>query len=385
MSGIPRVPEGKQPADEPERLETSEESGEQLVPPLPEESAPPAESSQPVAAGEGDTPPDAAKRRSLSLIFRAIPSSLLLHSAAANAIGGALVIAGKDLYDSYSKNISLREEAKGLGINLLFGASESKSGVPSVDNPFSGEFGVTKPTRDAIANVLASLELDPSVIREQADLRTEQLVGSFVFFGGPVANKYSRHIMGLEGPSPLLEIAHHGRRAILPIHFDIVRPQGSKSSVPYSSGKAGGRPAWEIVVHEKRGERRARVDVADGRQANDFLVITSIPNVYSPSGVLGRNRITTIAGVHGPGTRAVALILKDPSLLNELHKLVRGYEAWQALLEIRGIDHETQWPKSVRIERCVPIDADFGKLATLLAGKPFLTDPRAPNPKKLRL
>ncbi|MGC2224689.1 MAG: hypothetical protein WA624_21195 [Methylocella sp.] len=323
---------------------------------------------------------DPGKRASLGLCFSvSVGTWLVTHDLYSSFVGGLGAQAFWRWRDAVATAGRLNRERQERGIELLFGNAEKKSGVPSIDNPFSGKPGITKPTSDAVRCVIHTLQNDEDKITKVTDLKADKLIGSFIFFGGPVANAYSRHILGLGGPSPLLSMIHSDERAVLPMHFDLPASINSGATVDYTtadySTDVRRRPAWELVVEGRRGH----VTISNGRQEDDFLVLTSIPNVYSPS-AFHKHRITIVSGAHGPGTRAIDLVLADPAILDKILTQVKSFSGsgWQALINVSNIDSQG-WPRKIEVNKVKEIIADFDKLHDQLKAKPFMTNPSAPR------
>lgn len=298
----------------------------------------------------------------------------------AGALGAT--IGGEAVVDEYRRTRDeLAERAKvemdeiEIGRRLLFGDAFNKFGVPSTDNPFAPIKGITKPTGDATRSIISRLALLDGELEFKDNLAGSPIDGSVLLLGGPVANGFSQHILGRGGTSPLLILGNSDRRSVFPIRFDIETPRRQGDYLPYSQG-SGHRPKWQLVVEHKGIIHRQQVNIRNGHQQNDFLILTSIPNVYSTN---ISDRIVIVSGAHGSGTRAIDLLLGDINSLACLSKCVGAAEAWQALIFINKIDVNTAWPLEISVDEnfIFRIDAEFDALRERLKGHPlgFQLDP----------
>jgi hypothetical protein len=317
---------------------------------------------------------DQEKRRTmLGLIFSWTTAKMQISAKCWPIIGGPIAAAANFAASS------LHPDDRHLAIDILFGSAAKRHGVPSRHNPFAPtKEEITKPTADAINSVISRLKLDENGFDQSTDLATTVLDGSFVFFGGPVANAYSRHILGRGSGSPLFKLVHTNNEAILPVSFDLDASLRSGATVDYDD-RQGRRPAWELVVQTDQKPYRGPVRTEGGQQVSDFLLLTSIPNVYSPTNNPG-DRILVVSGAHGAGTRAIDLILNGPNAPKMLDFLYRETTAkdmkgWQALIPVTKLSSDTGWPSELAKPQIYKIQADFDQLHDLLRGKPFIVDP----------
>lgn len=183
-----------------------------------------------------------------------------------------------------------------LCFQLFFGASRRLSATLGGIHPGLPKGKIHPSTKDGLQSLIRHLELGaPNHVNR---LAAEKLIGSAAILGGPVANLHARLVMGCNGPSPLF-----GK--YLPIHFYC--PTASRND----------DAPWEIVV--------------DGRRSpKECLLITSVPMSAQ------KDRLTIFAGLHGAGTRAIELVLKDPSLLERMERQTRNLHAWQAIIAVES-------------------------------------------------
>ena len=151
-----------------------------------------------------------------------------------------------------------------------------------------------------------------------------------VVIGSQVANASARAILGEgEREEPLLRIVHGGWRAEL--HWNLVTPVGSLPT--RVTDFAGPRRSLAHVIHE-RGHATpyaSRTDAAGIHYLDDYLLVTCLPRRKDLS-----QRMLIFAGLHGPGTRALDLILREPPV-DELARAARtlaGARHYQMLLHV---------------------------------------------------
>lgn len=115
------------------------------------------------------------------------------------------------------------------------------------------------------------------------------------------------------------------------------------------------RPLWRIK-DLRRGESEYLVPTADaeGLLHEDYLLITRVRNFLSDDGPARGQFLVSFGGAHGTGTRAVALLLKDPVLLGKVLERLREKQskstgrlggrpdAYQLLFRTSDIEHSAK-------------------------------------------
>lgn len=259
-----------------------------------------------------------------------------------------------------------KEEQKRLHqqmiLNLIFGESSKQYYTPSFDNPYAEIGGITAPTKDALSSVFCNLGGASTNMRELKITGPSTIDGSLLLLGGPVPNPVSRSILGIGGGSPIFKQALH-KEVRLPVSF---------SNIESFDPGPGKRPEYEILVNGKS------LPIKKGEE--DYLVITSMPNIYS-STYFFRHRLMNVAGLHGGGTRAIDLVLNDEFLgklykdVNNTNKL-KNAAAWQAVIKVKLDNENSNFPKEIIDWATFRIDLDeddFGRSNehVLLNGIPF--------------
>jgi transcriptional regulator with XRE-family HTH domain len=326
-----------------------------------ERAAPQASLAPPVTSASADPAQGAAQQWPIAGFTNGLSKRdfILGSFALASAVFGGLNFAATKMKE-WSDEEKRTAEHRELAYRLFFGDSETQYYVPSINNPYSPIKGITAPTGDALTFLFKHFGFGPEKFRPLTDPRTSKFDGSIMLLGGPVANVFSRQLMGTGAGCPLFSHVH-SKPVTLPISFD---------NVVSSEIGAGNRPRYEIRV---AGRKLDGLDSAD----SDFLVLTSIPNVFSPCYGLFDHRITVAAGWHGAGTRAIGLVLSQPKFLAQLHEKTKGLTAWQALIKVGSINRETGVPTRIGESAVFEIGhVDFGRVRDAMRGESFWIHPQ---------
>lgn len=94
-----------------------------------------------------------------------------------------------------------------------------------------------------------------------------------------------------------------------------------------SNGVIAVRPNWPLVVADGSLVPRYPSLTRQGELAEDFLLITSVPNFISESALRSGAQIVSIAGLHGIGTSAALTLVRNDSAVDAL---TRGLQALPA-------------------------------------------------------
>jgi len=272
---------------------------------------------------------------------------------ATGIISNILAVLGIRAYDDYV-------EKREFGRELLFRGSNTNYYRPSTNNPYSRVTGITLPTRDALASVFQHLGFTRDRFESVDDPCVRSLDGSLLLLGGPVANMFSRQILGVGTGSWLFSRAQ-GKNVTLPIAFE---------NIPAGKVRGGVRPHYRVTVQGHRSF--SRLDDPDA----DFLLLTSIPNIFSRSYGVFDHRIMIVAGLHGAGTRSIDLVLQEPKLLDELIKRTKSYSGWQALIRVDKLDPTKEKPLQLGERAVVEItNVNFDRAHEMVQGSCFWLDP----------
>lgn len=252
----------------------------------------------------------------------------------------------------------LPAQCQDLAKILLLGTGHNVHIIPSLNNPYSLTTGITNPTRHAARSLARIFQREDLVLSE--DIRQFDFYGNLVLLGGPLANQTTRLLMGLDGRSELLKTT--SRAFSFPFHFDIEtsisqfdrgEPGSWRGAMESHQRKA---PIWTIY---RGGKEYVRPKLVANALADDFLILTSLPNILNRKSYENGSRITMLSGAHSVGMRAVHDLLESRPLLERLLSDGHGKKAWQALLTIDDI-HSNGFPKSLHPHfEVAEVKADF--------------------------
>jgi hypothetical protein len=151
-----------------------------------------------------------------------------------------------------------------------------------------------------------------------------------VLIGSQVANASARAFLGrADQGEPVFDIAHGGWRTQL--HWNLHTPEsaplttiaefrGQRTSLAHVFCERGSASCYE-------SER----DPAGTRYLDDYLLITMLPRRKG-----GAQRTLIFSGLHGPGTRAIDLILREPptAMLEKAARQIAGAPYYQMLVHL---------------------------------------------------
>jgi hypothetical protein len=183
----------------------------------------------------------------------------------------------------------------------LFRESTCLFGKVGYDHPFlqGGAHPSTLQGLDVFVGRLCLGRIEPV-----EHVNPESTEGSAVIFGGPVSTAEARAIYGTGNLSPLAEIS-------LPFSFKYMEylPEAVASHIE----------PWELLI-----------DGAATTSVSEALVISVFP-------MGNADRIVSIAGLHGPGTLAIDLVLKNERLVDRLERETRSFVSWQMVAAVEKI------------------------------------------------
>lgn len=151
-----------------------------------------------------------------------------------------------------------------------------------------------------------------------------------VIIGSQVSNSSARALLGkAQRQDPLFHIEHGGWCTEL--HWNLVTP-GDAPLITIR--EFGGYRASAAHVIWERGNPvpyQSRRDAAKTRYVDDYLLVTTLPLAKG-----GRQRALIFSGLHGPGSRAVDLILREPpvGLLEEAARQIAGAPYFQMMIHV---------------------------------------------------
>lgn len=129
----------------------------------------------------------------------------------------------------------------------------------------------------------------------------------------------------------------------------------------YVAGVLREGPGYELYDHQKRKYYRSN-DRDPGDWLNiDYLLVTRVLNVYSPETVESGKIAIVFGGLHGPGTRAIQLLLKEEDLLDTTDTKREDSPYYQALYRVYvRHNHSTResYPAQIEFVGAAPLDVD---------------------------
>jgi hypothetical protein len=151
-----------------------------------------------------------------------------------------------------------------------------------------------------------------------------------VLIGSQVANASARALLGrADQGEPVFDIAHGGWRTQL--HWNLHTPESAPLTT--IAEFRGQRTSLAHVFCERGSASRyeSERDPAGARYLDDYLLVTMLPRVKS-----GKQRALILSGLHGPGTRAIDLILREPptALLKQAARQIGGAPYYQMLVHL---------------------------------------------------
>ncbi len=104
------------------------------------------------------------------------------------------------------------------------------------------------------------------------------------------------------------------------------------------------RPNWPIVANLNRSEQLLFPTVDKlGLMSSDYLLITRMRNFLTTNAYQSGRTLTSIAGSHGIGTRAIQLLMRDKKSLALIHRLIGRSDAFQILVYVGDIHHDSSY------------------------------------------
>jgi hypothetical protein len=151
---------------------------------------------------------------------------------------------------------------------------------------------------------------------------------ALVIIGSQVANHWARLLLGrADGVQPVFQISHAGWHTEL--HWNLHTPE-SAPTITVADFK-GPRVSVAHVIAERGTQTcyQSERDPTGIGYLDDYLLVTVLPRQRD-----SQQRATIFSGLHGPGSRAVDLILREPptDLLQEAVHQTAGAAYFQMLM-----------------------------------------------------
>ncbi len=278
---------------------------------------------------------DQPTRRSLLKAMAAliVDNRTSIISGAAKAVGSGLIVTASGeailLYHSLvpPPPDPLDRKSFEKGRRLLLGDGLRCRVIPSCRDGIP-----TKPSLDAASSLITALDVDQNCIFPAGNLTPQDHSGNLLLLGGPVANAHVLALMGKNGASQIFKDKHN-RPMRFDYRFDLATSLGDYRSEVIGSFA----PNWELRVGDTTP---LRPNLHNGKAVDDFVLITSIPNVFDVASLVAGERIIMFSGTHGAGTRAIDLLLRDSNTLETLGNQASGTTnkgGWQTIIKVLNV------------------------------------------------
>ncbi|MDT7044076.1 hypothetical protein [Candidatus Nitronereus thalassa] len=232
---------------------------------------------------------------------------------------------------------------------VFLGTGENIAILPASHNPTVGA-ELTKGTVEAAQPFKSVIfDLDERIKDISGSVKTG-ISGNLICFGSPTSNIVARTVMQYK------EIRGDGRNGhhfipnetfefpfLYELNGDLLLKEGH-----YCKRLVRDQeiiiPNWGIRLSK---DLLKIPETRNDKIANDYLIITNVPNIFhKQSYELGR-RIIMLGGTHATGTRATKLLLLDKGLLKQIEDKSSRMSSWQAVVTIDNVNLETSAPQSL--------------------------------------
>ena len=269
--------------------------------------------------------------------------------------GGMLL--GTSILDALPKPPApIDEGTLDLAKRVFFGSNGHFKVVPAFQElpPLLGElrpqYEMTKPTKDAVRSLENLVHLSKGHIELARTIPAHDLDGNLFLLGGPMRNMPVRALMGECGTSSSF-VHNKSRRPLrLPLHFDIrssVSNSAESHERVYRSEFTGAPLRPNVGVWTGASYEMPDLD-EQGRPTEDYVVVTSMPNIFSRKALDAGHRVVAFSGTHGVGTRAIELLLRKEEILAEFNRLNSKHHGWQTVIYVDGVEDGGVTPTSIR-------------------------------------
>lgn len=159
--------------------------------------------------------------------------------------------------------------------------------------------------------------------------------GHIICIGSGVSNPLTRDIFGDERVPGHPSLNRLGLPVTYAYYGDTQRYMRYVGGRP-QHGKVAG-----LILPGSREPVYVRVD-KNGLLANDYLVITVMPNFLDPVALRRGDRLVIVGGVHGIGTQAFSNLFTSPNLWKRIGVFVRTHGCFQIVVEVVGVAHSKE-------------------------------------------
>lgn len=177
-----------------------------------------------------------------------------------------------------------------------------------------------------------------------------------VLFGSPESETFTRHLFGYKY-SPLGDKLVHLGKIPLPFRWDEDPTSVVVRCLQYRhGGSIAIRPNWPLFCSDQ--SRRVFPLLKDGFLAEDYLLITRIPNYATVRSHQSGRAILSISGLHGIGTSAISLVLENSDIANQIADAAERDMWFQAVVRVSAITHD-------EVEGSIPVRVQLDHLVNL--------------------
>jgi hypothetical protein len=215
----------------------------------------------------------------------------------------------------------------------------------------------------AEGGVRRARELRQLVTRQEVDVA---LSSDMLLFGSPASEGLSRVVFGYSLTSTGLYVPFEEPLFDLAYRWELDEESSEGEYVRryvHGNPEAPPRPPWRIRNINGNAELPFyKPDIygpgpLQGFLKEDFLLVTRVPNFLTPAYTDGRF-LVSFGGAHGVGTRAVQLLLRSKSALQDVARLLPPREgrlpsSYQILLRAARIVHSASDGSSATTIHCV--------------------------------
>jgi hypothetical protein len=157
-----------------------------------------------------------------------------------------------------------------------------------------------------------------------------------VIIGSQVSNASARAFLGqVQQQEPLFYIEQGGWRTEL--HWNLFTPKGARVTTVREFRGRRGSQAHVFVERGSSARYRSQIDPEGTRYVDDYLLVTALPRRKGR-----RERALVFCGLHGAGSRALDLILREPPSepLEAAARQIGGAPHFQMLLRVGTMPDE---------------------------------------------
>lgn len=222
-----------------------------------------------------------------------------------------------------------------------------------------GQLAPHPDNRAGLVAVLGDEFLRNAAVYDPAKLWTD-LSGNIIAVGGAPSEVLSRIHLGYQGAH---EDRFRRREDLVPLPFATVYHE--QDALVGASAVAGRwifdtatgervwsqRPNWPISM--AGSSEQLRSVVVDGTEQTDHLMVVRMRNCFS---LEPNSYFTSIAGPHGPGTKAIKLLMGDETdrhhrqILKDIDRELQGAEEFAILFRVPEISHTSTGSEPMRLE-----------------------------------